>query len=788
MLKHFLKTGYRGFKRQKLYSLVNLLGLAIGMFCFLITALYVKDELTFDRWHENADNIFMSSLEMQREDGEKFNVRPSYALLKALKEESSEVISAVNISRNNWRFYQLGEDWVETSQFFYSSPELFEVFDFSLKYGDETTALSDPSDVVISSELAESLFSGENPLNKMISIRGQGELKVVGVLNPIPTNSHLRFDILASINHPDSRYKDSEGEWVYGTGYNYFLLKEGFELDKLYEDTKTILARNGVEDIAANYEFLKFSDLYLNQQTERFNRDMFGGQMKYVYIFSLIGTLILLVACFNYINLTTSASISRSKEMGIRKVIGASKSSLVSSKMVETLFVSFWSLVLAIIAVEMTLPYINSLIGKSLSFNLLQSPSQLVLPLVLLNIVMLISGIYPAFVLSSVNLSTVLRGAQPKTKAGVFKKSLIVFQFIICSGLLIAALAIRSQADFLIHMDKGFNEENIISMRVRQEGQTLEYDVLKNKLESIPQIEVVTSATLPIFPPPPPPTMVEVEGRRFAMTFLTGYADKNFNEVFQLEFLEGVDFTEVPGSELENAAIINETAKKKLALNPALGAKLPNGRKVVGVVRDFFFDTAKSEIQPASFIYSPRNFWEVQFSFRAGNKADVMAQVEILMKEEFGLKSAPNMTELKTITQGFNFYEAEATLKTIFNILTGMVILVAFLGLFAMATFESNAREKELGIRKVLGANYFHILKTLNRHFLGLMILAFVVSVPTTFYLVEKWLQAFPYRIEGLESFGFSSIAIIVFIAAVILGAHSYLSTRKNPTEVLRNE
>ncbi|KYG73570.1 MULTISPECIES: ABC transporter permease [Roseivirga] len=788
MLKHFLKTGYRGFKRQKLYSLVNLSGLAIGMFCFLITALYVKDELTFDRWHENADNIFMSSLEMQREDGEKFKVRPSYALLKALKEESSEVVSAVNISRNNWKYYQLGEEWVQTEQFYYSSPELFEVFDFSLKYGNETTALSEPTDVVISSELAESLFSGENPLDKMISIQGQGELKVVGVLNPIPANSHLRFDMVASINNPGSRYKRSEGEWVYGTGYNYFLLKGDYKLDKLYEDTKTILARNGAEDIAANYEFLKFSELYLKQQTERFNRDMFGGQMKYVYIFSLIGTLILLVACFNYINLTTSASISRSKEMGIRKVIGASKTSLVSNKMVETLFVSFWSLVLAIIAVEMTLPYINSLIGKSLSFNVLQSPSQLVLPVVLLIVVMLISGVYPAFMLSSINLSTVLRGAQPKTKAGLFKKSLIVFQFIICSGLLIAALAIRSQADFLINIDKGYNEENIMSMSVRQEGQRLEYEVLKNKLESIPQIEVVTSATLPIFPPPPPPSMVEIEGRMFAMTFFTGFVDRNFNEIFQLEFLEGVDFTQVPESELGNAAIINETAKKKLALNPALGAKLPDGSKVVGVVKDFFFDTAKSEIQPASLTYYPRGFYNVQFSFRAGNKADVMAQVEMAMKQEFGLKSAPSMTELKTITQGFNFYDAETTLKTIFNMLTGMVILVAFLGLFAMATFESNAREKELGIRKVLGANYFHILKTLNKHFVGLMVVAFLVSIPTTFYLVEEWLQAFPYRIEGLGSFGISSVAIIVLIATLILGAHSYLSTRKNPTEVLRNE
>ena len=460
---------------------------------------------------------------------------------------------------------------------------------------------------------------------------------------------------------------------------------------------------------------------------------------------------------------------------------------LVSTKMIKTLFVSFWSLVLAVIAVEMTLPYFNTLIGKQLSFDLFQSPNQLMLPALVLVLVVLISGIYPAFVLSSINLSTILRGTQPKSRTGLFKKSLIVFQFTICSGLLIAALAIRGQADFLIIIDKGFNEENIMSMGLYQEGQRLDYEVVKNKLVAIPQIEIVTSATLPIFPPPPPPTMVEINGREYAMTFITGFAEKNFNDMFQLQILEGTDFTQVPDSEISDVAIINETAKKKLGLSPAIGAELPDGRKVVGVVKDFFYQSAKQEIQPVSFIYAPRYFMSVQFSYRAGNKQDVMAQVELATKD-LGLKNAPTLTKVEGQTENYNFYDAEATLKTIFNILTGMVILVAFLGLFAMATFESKAREKEVSIRKVLGANYLHLLKTLNRHFLWLMIIAFVLSVPTTFYLVEKWLQAFPYRLDGLGSFGFTSLVIIVFIAASILGVHSYLSSRRNPIEVLRNE
>ncbi|MGW8124091.1 ABC transporter permease [Roseivirga echinicomitans] len=785
-MKYF-KTTFRSLKREKAFTLINLIGLSIGMFCFLVTALYVKDEVTFDRWHKNADQIYMATFHMQREDGEPFNVSPSYALFNALKKESPEVINAVNIDRNGWDNYKLGEEWIQTKDLYFTSSELFEVFDFSLKYGDSKTALNEPLSVVISSEVAETLFPGENPIGKNISLKNLGDLSVLGVLKPIPKNSHLQFDFIASINHPKSRYSNVLDDWVYGKGFSYFLLREGYSLDKLLRDTEELLERNGQKELAKNYDFLKFSDLYLSQKTGRYGNYMFGGQKKYIYIFSLIGGLILFVACFNYINLATSSSINTTKQMGIRKVIGASRSGLIANKMLETLFLAFFSLVIALIGVEIALPYVNELIGKQLTFNLVESPDLIALPALVLIVVVLISGIYPAVVLSSFNLSSVLRGVSRTSKSGIFKKSLIVLQFTICSGLLVAALAIRGQADFLINMDKGYNEENIMSMSLYQEGQKLNYETLKGKLLTIPQIEAITSSPLPIFPPPPPPSIVEIDGKKFAIFFLTGAADKNFNEMFQLEILEGTDFSQVPDSELSEVAIINETAKKKLGLNPAIGAKLPSGKRVIGVVNDFFYQSAKNEIDPASIEYSPRNFNNIQFSYREGNKDQVLAQVELSLKD-FGLKSTPILSEVSGVFDDQSYYEAEATLKKIFNLLTGTVILVAFLGLFALASYETNAREKEIGIMKVLGANYLHLLKALNKHFFWLMFLAFAISLPVTFYLVEKWLQAFPYRLESLGSFGLTSVLTITTIAAIILGFHCYFSAQKNPVDVLKNE
>jgi putative ABC transport system permease protein len=233
-----LKIRFRVLRKEKGFTLINLLGLSIGMFCFLVTALYVKDELTFDRWHENADQIYMATFQMQREDGELFNVSPSYALFKALEKESPEVINAVNISGNSWEQYQQGDEWIQSKSLYYSSSELFEVFDFSLKYGNTATALNEPLGVVISSEMAETLFPDDNPISKTISLKNLGDLTVTGVMNPIPKNSHLQFDFVASINHPKSRYSNQIDDWVDGIGYSYFLLREDYNIDKLLRDTE----------------------------------------------------------------------------------------------------------------------------------------------------------------------------------------------------------------------------------------------------------------------------------------------------------------------------------------------------------------------------------------------------------------------------------------------------------------------------------------------------------------------------------------------------------------------
>lgn len=779
----FFKTGLRTLKREKFFTLINLIGLSIGMFCFLVTALYVRDEVTHDKWHQNADNIYMSTMKLQREDGEPFDIRTSSALMEVLKEESSGLLEAVSISVEIWSSYQVNDEWVR-APIVSSSPELFQVFDFGLKFGNKELALTDPSQVIISAEIAESLFPGINPVGETVTFRHE-VLKVGGVLNPIPKNSHLQFDFITAMTDDDPIYDSSELDWLTGGNYSYFLLKEGYDGERLLSDAKRILARQGITNQADGLNFLKFADLYLDGKTGRYdNENLFGGQRKYLYIFSLVGGLILFVACFNYINLTTARSFSKVKQMGIRKVMGASRNRLVISQMGETFALAFCALVIAIIGLELLLPFAQPLIGKELEFNFLNAPQLILLLFSVLILVVLISGIYPALTLSSFNISGVLRGNLPQSKVSFLRKSLFVLQFTICSGLLITALVIRGQANYLIELDKGFNEENIMSMSLYQEGQKLDYQTVRNSLEAIPQIENVTSSPLPQFLPAPP-SMLKFNGLMVPITINSGAVDLDFNDLFELEILEGGDFENIPKSALDSVAIINETAKKKLGLNPAIGAKMPDGKTVVGVVKDFHYTSAKQVIEPAELYYNPKEFHNVQFSYRVGDREAVKSQVALALNK-MGVKAAPNLQEIKGY---FAYaYKREAQLVTIFDLLTGLVVVVAFLGLFALSTFENKLREKEIGIRKVLGATYLNLIQTLNKRFTWLIVLAITVAVPITKYGVEQWLSDFPYRQDSLNLYFISAIVIVGFIAFSVLGLHSYFSAQKNPMDVLRNE
>lgn len=780
----FIKLGFRSLKRERFFASVNLAGLTLGMFCFLVTALYVRDELLHDKWHENGDNIYRARIEFNRGNGAVFNLFPSINVVDGLKEESPGVIDAVNISIAQTEHYLIGRHRFETQKLFYSQPALFRMFDFGLTLGDEETALNPGKNVVISDKLARKHFGKENPIGELIEIENKGKYKVTGVLAAIPSQSHLRFDMIMPIDFSSGPYQGSKENWVTGQGLNYFLLQDGYSQEKLKADVIRLLEKHEAKEYGEMYEFTRFSELYMNASLMRNNRqNMFGGQVKYIYIFSVIGVLILVVACFNYINLTTARSFARAKEIGVRKIIGASRARLVLNQMGETLFLSVFALIVALIFLEMSLGKINNVIGKELDINILNDPQVVLLPLALLLIVVLISGIYPAITASTFNLSMVLKGNNPKSNVSFLRKTLVVLQFLICAGLLSGALVIRGQAKYMVNMDLGYNAQNILSLDLRNDALYGKYKELRAELEKIPQISKVSGSPMPninsvMF------LEKDGEGNEINLSPFYGAADKDFNELFELEMAAGTDFSGVPASELKNATLINETAVKLLGWEDPIGKKLQN-MVVVGVMKDFRFRSAKNKIDPAMIVYHETELPNLQFRFREGDKAAVLAQVEAVWKD-FAPEEPFEYDEISGFFAGS--YAREENLVRIFDVLTVFLVTVAFLGLFALSTFESQLREKEIGIRKVLGASYVNLITTLNRRFMALILIAISASIPLSYAFISKWLDDFPYRIDStIPYFGFALVSILL-LATLLLSVHGFLNSRKNPASVLRNQ
>jgi ABC-type antimicrobial peptide transport system permease subunit len=721
---------------------------------------------------------------MNYNNGESASLLPPFAMREALLNESPSVETIANVGFKLSDKYKIGDNWFETGDLHYTEPSFFKIFDFGLKLGNEESSLVEPHSIILSSVLAKKYFGDQSPIGEIIEFEENGIFKITGVLNPIPSNSHLQFDMLMSANFNEAPYSNYKDRWSLGYGQNYILLKENYSPDQLAEDAKAILIRNKNKSFAEGLSVNLFGDLYLDGKTYGYETKMFGGQRRYIVIFSLVGGLILLVACFNYVNLYTARTFARTKDLAIRKVIGANRIRLLSLLVGETAFIALISLIVAVIAVELSLDSVNSLLNKRLEFGLFSNPALLFIPGAALLLVVLISGVYPAIVASSFNISNLLKGIFPYSKTSTLRKALLVFQFLICAGLLMSALAVRSQAKYMINLDLGYNVENIHYIDLYKGGFGGKYEQLKTELERIPQILDVSGASMPTrglgfsFP-------LKKNGEQVLIDFTKGAADIDFTDLLEIEILQGRSFNELETSELKKAILINETGYKELGVDDPIGMELAGMYKIVGVMKDFHFADAKSQISPLLISTSKPEIPNLHFKFKEGERATVMLAVKNVW-ESFNTGTPFETTELATFYA--SAYQQEGTLVRIFNSLTAMLVVIAFLGLFALSSFEGQLREKELGIRKVLGANYLQLMKALSQRFVMLVVLALLLAIPVCYYLINNWLSSFPYRITDLTPQFSIAIVAVIFLTISILGVHGYLSSRKNPVDVLRNE
>lgn len=784
MFRNYIKVALRHIKRRKIYSFINILGLTIGMACFILIGLWVKDELSFDHFHQNKDRIYRVLNRLQ--DGNAgFNI--TYALGPALKAEYPEVEDACRV----WAWFGSHvkyEDKIypETNMYL-SDPSFFKMFSFPFLKGIPETALSDRYSIVITEQTAEKYFGEKDPIGKVLHlVQMNHDFTVTGVIENIPMNSHLRFDFIGRIEFLG---EDRLARWEEWSGPNYILLKPEVSPADFEAKIAGIYKKNVDPDVTYFPELQPLTRIHLYELGR-------PGQVKKVTMFSVIALFILLMACINFMNLATAQSSRRSLEVGMRKVIGAQRRQIIRQFLGEAVLIAFFAFIMALIAVELVLPSFNRFTGKSLA---LLSGANIPIVVTLLLVMLgtgILAGIYPSLFLSSFQPAQILKNRFSfKNKGGGIRKTLIIVQFSISVGLIICTLLVSQQLHYIQKSDLGLDRDHIIAAYIYPNFIS-RFETFKNSLLSQPEIINVTSAAQPPFRVGEN-IQINWEGNPTDQMLSVDYTcvDYDFFKTFNIPITQGRAFSkEYPTDEL-TACVINETAARQMGIenpihtniymnHPAWPESFRNAR-VIGVVKDFHSRSLHTNIRPFVFrMYKP---WH-QYAFikiDGSHLPKALAHIE----DSYKTFSAGIPFDYLFLDEVFNQqYTSEQQLGRLFNGFSLISIAIAGLGLFGLASYTTEQKTKEIGIRKILGASSPRIVAMITWEFLKWILLANVIAWPLAYYVMFKWLQDFAYKISIGPMVFVAAAALTLVIAVLTVSYHSLKNALANPVNSLRYE
>ena len=786
MFWSYVKIAIRNVVRQKLYSTINILGLAVGVAACITIILYVQDELSYDRYHEKADRIYRVALSANI-GGNDFNAALSAAPVAAtLLEEFPEVESVTRIGYiGGYPVIRYGDRVFSEELHTAADSTIFDVFDIPFIIGDPKTALTEPNSLVITESTAKRYFGDENPMGKMLTSDKVNERMVTGVIEDFPHNSHFHYDFLLSfVTNPLSR----STVWLNINLYSYIVLKEGAsaeELEAKFPDMMRKYVGPQIEQAlgvswdqmgedGSSYEFFlqPLTDIHLYSHLDR--EIEVNGNITYIYIFSIIAAFILIIACINFMNLATARSANRAREVGVRKTLGSNRGQLIRQFLVESVILTFVAVILAMILVQLVLPWFNNVVGLQLSFKYSNLP-WIILGTVVVGI---LAGSYPAFFLSAFNPAIVLRGAQKvKGKGSRLRSVLVVFQFTISIILFTGTLIVRNQLAYMQEKEPGYNPENLLVVEKTDDiGQQIE--AFKQELGENPGIlEVTNSDCIPGKPPSGESVFGMSTPTGDQMQILAMYStDFNFQETYGIKMAEGRFFSEEYSTD-SNSVVLNQAAVEAYGIDDPVGKELityfggpdnPSPRPtIIGVMEDFHFESLHSEIRPMVIIPFGfggfgRNFGRyTTLRIRPDNIPALLSSVEETWMG-FALDQA---FEYVFFEDDFNtLYQNESRTQTIASMFAVLAIFVACLGLLGLASFSAEQRTKEIGIRKVLGATVTGIFTLLSSDVVKLVAISALLSLPISWYALHNWLENFAYRV----SFSLLTFFITALVALVI--------------------
>lgn len=808
MFKNYFKIAWRNLKRNKFISFINLFGLTVGLSCCLLIAIYILNELSYDRYNKNAGNIYrIERTFLNAETGalslELGAVAPPFAPL--LKNDFKDIKKVTSILPAGTSAIKYGENIFNQNNVFFADTDLFNVFNFKVTKGNPAVALNDPFSVMLTEETAKKYFGNDDPMNKIIRLNNQYDFKVTGIYKALPSNSHWHPDVMISFN----TLKDSAiyGErnlmtnWGNNAFYTYLILPDHYNPKKLETQFPAFQNRHIPaygKFKASDYSILslrKLTDIHLYSHTD--SEIEINGDIKRIYIFSAIALFILLIACINYMNLSSARSVLRAKEIGVRKTAGASKRELLVQFLCESVFIAWLAAILAFVLTVVALPWLNQLSGQQLSINILFQRKILIAILLLPFIVGILSGIYPALYLSSFQPVKVLKGVIKKGGGNIsFRKALVVFQFSISIILIIATVIVFQQLNYIQNKSLGFDKEQIVTLSDNA-GLNNSFQSFKNELLSNSNIkEVGRSSRIPTGRLLDSQGSMLNRGESLAPSkadIKYVVADENFIPAYGIKIVAGRNFSKDYGTDT-SSFLINETAVKALELKSnedAIGKEFQYGGQkgtIAGVFNDFNFESLHQRIIPL-----------VLFESRTDNAGDYNnisiktsgnVSVAITHIEKTWKKYLPEIPfEYKFLDDRYaKLYESENRQSSIFTIFSCIAIFIACLGLFGLSAFTITQRVKEIGVRKVLGASTGSIVKLISKDFLLLVVIAAVIAFPVAWYAMDHWLQDFAYRIN-IDWWVFVLAGIIaLLIAFATISFQAIKAARANPVKSLRTE
>ena len=798
MFKNLIKIAFRNLRKEKVYSAINVLGLTIGITCSLFLYLYIQDELSYDRYHADADNIYRIVSNIKEPDNAFTWAVVQMPLAEELRDNYPEVKNVTRFNGIGRSLYKLGNRQFYESDFYYADSTVFDMFSYEFLSGDAGTALDLPNSIVITEKIARKYF--DNPLTALNqTLRGEGDntdYKVTGVIKDVPLNSHLRFDALISMNTLPDRNPNWGGFGI----TTYIQLPSGYDLKRMYASLDKILKEkvNPIFEpmgIKVKYELQPITSIHLHSKIA--DEAEAGGDISYIYIFSAVAAFMLIIACINYMNLATARSANRAKEVGLRKVMGSQRGQLILQFLTESVVVALISLVISIVLIYLLVPSFNTLSNKQLLFSSVVQPRVLLVLIGVVLITGIIGGSYPAFYLSGFSPVGVLKGKlASKGGASVFRKSLVVVQFGLSIFMLICTLIVFDQLQFLRDKDLGFNKENVVRLNLSSQELQQKGGLLSEQLKKLKEVVAVGNAgaspgegigKLLFKVEDPEGKMVD----RGVDLYGAGY---DYLETLGIKVVQGRNFSKDNPGDTLNSVLVNESMVARMGWKEPLGKKFvsngrrgPQERKVIGVIKDYNQNSLYDVIEPLMILLSRNDNNYVFVRLTKGDLRTSMASVEGVWKNVF----QDHPMEFVFLDQDLDSqYKADQKRSQIFTAFSGLTLIIACLGLLGLSAFSTEQRTQEIGIRKVIGASVNGLIVLISREFFVWVGIGMILAMPCAWYFTHLWLQKFSYRIELISEWPtFLLSALLAFVITLLtIGFHVARAAVANPVNSLRSE